>query len=117
MNAKASSPSGTPIAPAVMLERPLYGALAGAPRQRQGRNRPRLTVGEEREHRRMLLIDGPRQHDNFAPAAPRERNPALAALTAASLSNTLRSHPTSTRNASNASTPPIGEACSALKNE
>ena len=38
-------------------ERPLHGALAGPERDREGRARPRLAIGEEGEHPRMLLLD------------------------------------------------------------
>src|SRR5262245_62559651 len=44
---------------------------------RQGRARPRLTVGEEGEYRRMLLFDGPRQHDDLAGAVRRARKASL----------------------------------------
>jgi len=48
-----------------------------APRKRQSRARLRLAIGEEGEHCRMLLFDGPRQHDDLAYAARRRRKPAL----------------------------------------
>src|SRR5262245_24317259 len=44
------------------LERPLNGTLAGSQRKRQGRARPRLTVGQEGKHRLMLSVDRRRQH-------------------------------------------------------
>src|SRR2546430_13709417 len=39
--------------------------------------RSRLAVGEEGEHRRMLLFDGQRQHDDLACAARHQRKPSL----------------------------------------
>jgi hypothetical protein len=59
------------------VERPLHGPLARSERQRKGRARPRFTVGEESEHGRMLLFDGPGQHDDLASAARRQRKTSL----------------------------------------
>ena len=59
------------------VECPLHRALAGAKRERQGRARPRLAVGEEGEHRGMLLFDGGRQHDDLACAARYQRKALL----------------------------------------
>src|SRR4030095_11087961 len=59
------------------VERPLHGALACSKRQRQARARPRLTVGEDGEHRRMLLFDGPREDDDLASTARRQRKSSL----------------------------------------
>src|SRR5260370_40717780 len=59
------------------VERPLHGALARSKRKRKGRARPGFTVGEEGEHRRMLLFDGPRQHDYLARASRRQRKTLL----------------------------------------
>ncbi len=42
------------------FERPLHGALARSKRKRKSRARPRFTVGEEGEHRRVLPITLPR---------------------------------------------------------
>jgi hypothetical protein len=62
------------------VERPLHGALAGSKRKRQGRARPRLTVGEKGKDRRMLPFDGRGQHDDLACAKRRQRKPSLRRL-------------------------------------
>jgi hypothetical protein len=49
--------------------------LAGAKGEGQGRARPRFTVGKEREHRRTLLFDGHRQHDDLARMKQHQRKP------------------------------------------
>src|SRR5205823_12657831 len=59
------------------VECPLHGALAASKRKRQGRARPRLAVGEEGEHCRVLLFDARRQHDDLACAARRQRKTSL----------------------------------------
>ena len=109
--ARAGQPAARPAAPEGLhlacrrqrIERPLHGALAGAERQRQGRARPGFAVGEEGQHRRMLLLDRPRQHDDLARAArhqrkalrwSRSRRPAAAAPPAAA-----RSRPAAARDA------------------
>src|ERR1700734_2797175 len=51
------------------VECPLYAALTRRKRQRESRARPRFAIGEKGEHRRMLLLDRPRQHDDRACAA------------------------------------------------
>ena len=56
-----------------LLERPLNCAWAGTKRDRQGRTWPRLSVSKQGEHRRMLLFDGWRQHDDLSRAAWFER--------------------------------------------
>jgi hypothetical protein len=58
------------------VESPLHSALARPKRQRQGRTRPRLTVGEEGEHIRMFLFHWPRQYDD-AFSARRQCKPKL----------------------------------------
>ena len=93
------------------VERPLHGALAGAERQRQGRARPGLPVGEQRRDRRML---------GRRPAAPARRprgawrgasaKPRCVAPMPASGRSIRRSRPISTRSRarcdSSASLPP-----------
>jgi hypothetical protein len=59
------------------VESPLHSALAGPKRKRQGRTRPRLTVGEEGEHIRMFLFHWPRQYDDVAYAARCQCKPKL----------------------------------------
>src|SRR6185503_12918126 len=54
-------------------KRTLYRALAGAKRERKGRRGPRSTIGEQREKRRLIAIDGRQQDDDLALAARRER--------------------------------------------
>ena len=58
-----------------LLERPLHGACAGPERQGQGRARPRLAVGEQRDHRCIPVFDRRRQHDDFVRATRRQRKP------------------------------------------
>ena len=59
------------------IERALYGALARSNRQRQGRARPRFTVGEKGLHHGVLSFDGPSQHENLACVSRHQRKPAF----------------------------------------
>src|SRR5215218_5104272 len=59
------------------IERALDGALARTQRERKRGARPRLAVGEQRQYVRVLLLDAPRQHDDVASAARREREASL----------------------------------------
>jgi hypothetical protein len=67
--------------------------------------RPRLTVGEEGEHRRRLIFDEWRQHDDLPCAAGRSVKPRFVAPTSASARSSSRSRPTSTRNRARCDSP------------
>ena len=57
-------------------ERALHRALAGIQGQRERRGGPGRAVGEQRQQRRLLAIDGRHQHDDRALAKRREHEAA-----------------------------------------